>query len=133
MLCLLKWILLIYNYFAIRELLDVCQYLQRVVADEGGVRRVLRRRVACCDGGLDKEVELVLLHGLHSSTLGRLLPVVKPGNYLDVGDGCKVLATFSMTKATTTRLIIAVTTPVKAALRGYPWNPSVDRCNSFNS
>ena len=95
---------------------------------------MLRRRVACCDGGLDEEVELVLLHGLHSSTLGRLLSVVKPGNYLDVGDGRQVLATFSMTKATTTRLIITVTAPVKTAftitLRSYPWSPSVDRGNS---
>jgi hypothetical protein len=124
-LCLLKWI-----HFAIRKLLDVFQYLQRVVADEGGVRRVLRRRGACCDRWLDKEVELVLLHGLHASTLGRLLPVVKPGNYFDVGDGRQVLTAFSMTKATTTRSLITVTTPVKAALRGYRWSSSVDRGNS---
>jgi len=92
---------------------------------------MLRRRVACCDGGLDKEVELVLLHGVHASAFGTLLPVVKPWNYFDVGDGCKVLATLSVSMATALRLLIVGPTPVKAAFRGYPWSPSEDRGNSW--
>jgi hypothetical protein len=126
-LCLLKWI-----HFAICKLLDVFQYLCRVVADEGGIRRELRRRSAYCDGGLDKEVELVLLHGLHSSTLGMLLPVMEPWNYFDVGDGCKVLTALSRSMSTAIRLIIMVTAPVKASFRGNPWGPSVDRGNAWS-
>ena len=109
---------------------DVFQYLCRVVADEGGVRRELRRRGAYCDGGLDEEVELVLLHGLHSSTLGMLLPVMKPWNYFDVGDGCQVLTALSGSMSTAIRWIILVTTPMKASFRGNPWSPSVDRGNA---